>query len=166
MFTGLDFNPTPIVLRFDSLSTLRNYLKRILEQYQEDVDRYGDTSANLMREIAGTTRPNSLDKSGDEMGNNQFQNRATSPPWNKLGPILIATRDPLLGTNELVLQALEESQFKLTQTLRVLRAFDEIETAGIAEKSSLVLYLKNGVPERLVAEPLFRTEDTIQKGYR
>ena len=153
MRSDTEFNPTPVILRLDSLSALRIYLKRILEHYQEDVDKYGDTSANLMREIA----KRSLTGSSHENSSRNSGTGSSSPPWSKLGPLFLDTQDPLLGTNELVLQALEESQFKMSQTLKVLKTFDEVQNAGVSEESSLLLYLRNGVPDRLVAEPLFGT---------
>lgn len=121
---------------------MRLYIKKLLEHYQKQVDRYGAASGELMRENLHRESPS---KRAD---------RAKKPnAWKKVGSLMVDITDPLMGKNEVYLQLLQEYAFKLRGTAEALRAFEELEQLNFAGSTSLTLFLNNsGIPERIIVE--------------
>ncbi len=81
-------------------------------------------------------------------GNTKFK----TDEWQKAGMLMVNTRDTLLGTLEIMLETMEEYKVKLSRTKEVLIGFDELEDLNIADGTPVTLYLRNGVPMRVVVE--------------
>lgn len=134
-----DVIPVSGLLTFESLSGLRIYLKQLLVYYEKEFDLYSQKVGALMRLYEK-----------QERGRDAKRFRAES--WQKVGMLMVNTRDPLLGTLEIMLEAMEEYKVKLTRTREVLTEFDELEEVNIADGYILTLYLRNGVPMRLLVD--------------
>ncbi|MBI3859129.1 MAG: hypothetical protein HY296_02655 [Thaumarchaeota archaeon] len=131
------------LVTFDSTESMRLYIKKLLNYYQKQVDRYGAASGEMMREVL--RRENSAKRQ-------EKRKKADPSPWQKMGSLLVNTTDSLLGKNEINLQLLQEYTFKLRGTQGALEAFEGLERFDLEGSSSLILYLKDGVPGRIVVE--------------
>jgi hypothetical protein len=130
-------------MTFHTLSDLRLYLRRLLSYYEREFDVYSQKVGTLMR---------TFEK--EQHGKNI---RALNPEnWQKMGMLMVNKKDPLLGTLEVTLESMEEFKVKLARTKEVLTGFDELESVNIPEGSPITLYLRNGVPMRVLFEGIKR----------
>ena len=131
------------LVRFDSIAEMRLYIKRLLDHYQQQADMYGESAGQLMREIL---------KRDGAMPRREKKSKTKRQAWEKMGSLYVNTSDELLGKNEVTLQLLEEYKFKLLAVKDALRAFEEMDRLNLAGSNSLLLYLREGVPEKIVVE--------------
>lgn len=139
-----EIKPTvaPGIIRFDSVKSLKRYLKRLLDLYQMEVDSYGETVAEFMRDI--------LQREKEQMVAAENNTKQNSVTWQKMGWLLVEMTDPLVGKNDVMLLALEESKAKLSRTSNALKSFEELAQYQVPENIYAVLYLRGGVPERII----------------
>lgn len=127
------------VIRFYSLADLRKYLKELLERYQRDFDRSSNVIGSLLRTEG---------QKGMEV--------IMSKGWAKVGGIFVNISEPEKGGMEVIFQLVTEMKPRLAKTEEVLKTFESVEQLPIPEEATFLLYLRGGVPERLVV-------DTIEK---
>ena len=131
------------LVRFDTIAEMRLYTKRLLDHYQKQVDVYGEMAGELMREIL--KRDGARPKPEKKVKNKR-------QAWEKMGNMLVNATDELLGKNEVTLQVLEEYKSKLLAVKDVLRSFEELDRLNLVGSSSILLHLREGVPERIIVE--------------
>lgn len=124
------------LVQFDSMDRLREYVGRLLRLYEKEVDVYTDKLGTLMREREALDRK----KLGKIVEKN----------WQKVGLMFINSRDPELGMLELMLEALEDYKAKVLRTREMLKDFERLEELEVPPGALLTLYLRNGVPLRMV----------------
>ena len=123
------------VVRFYSLGDVRKYLKELLERYQKDFDRSSNVIGSLLR-VEG--------QKGMEV--------IMSKGWAKVGSLFVNISEPEKGSMEVVFQLVTEMKPRLAKTEEVLKSFESVEQLPIPEEASFLLYLRGGVPERLVVD--------------
>lgn len=123
------------VIRFYSLGDVRRYLKELLERYQRDFDRSSNVIGSLLR-VEG--------QKGMEV--------IMSKGWAKVGSIFVNISEPEKGSMEVVFQLVTEMKPRLAKTEEVLKSFESVEQLPIPEEATFLLYLRGGVPERLVVD--------------
>ena len=123
------------VIRFYSLADLRKYLKELLERYQREFDRSSNVIGSLLRTEG---------QKGMEV--------IMSKGWAKVGSIFVNIQEPEKGSMEVVFQLVTEMKPRLAKTEEVLKTFEAVEQLPIPEEASFLLYLRGGVPERLVVD--------------
>ncbi len=79
--------------------------------------------------------------------------------WEKVGMLNVNSKDPLFGTLEVMLEAMEEFKAKSKRTNDVLTRFDELEELNIPAGASMALYLRSGVPLRLVIDSTVKSPE-------
>jgi DNA replication initiation complex subunit (GINS family) len=123
------------VLRFYSLSDVRRYLKGLLDTYQKEYDKSSNVIGSLLRSEGGKSMEVIMSKG-----------------WAKVGNLFVNLTDSERGTMEVVFQIVEEMKPRVAKTEAVLRSFDTVEGLPIPEDATFLLYLRGGVPERLIVD--------------
>ncbi len=83
--------------------------------------------------------------------------------WRKVGMVYVNERDPVLGTLEVLLESLEDYKAKISRTSEVLKKFEELEELNVPNGAFLTLYLRNGVPLRVVVDAKKRAVQAEEK---
>lgn len=110
----------------------------LLKHYEQEADKYGERVGQLMR-----------DKQRSDKG--RKNSKIIQQNWTKVGYVFVNTRDPITGTLEILLEALEDYKAKAARTYEILRSFDNLEDLDIPKGSTLTLFVKSGVPFRIVS---------------
>jgi hypothetical protein len=138
------------VVTFESVAEMRAFMKRLHDHYMKEMDRLGHEAGVLMRDR--------LKAEGNAVPTDAAA-KARNPDWRKMGTIWINVSDAALGLNDVTLKVLGNYKAKLSGTADALRSFEEFKQFIVAPGSSFVLYLKEGVPERIiVVKPEVKTE--------
>ncbi|MDA4123937.1 MAG: hypothetical protein OK438_00610 [Thaumarchaeota archaeon] len=123
------------VLRFYELNDVRRYLKELLDTYQREYDK----SSNI---IGGMLR--SEGQKGMEV--------IISKGWAKVGSLFVNMADAEKGRMEVVFQIVNEMKPRVVKTEEVLKAFEGVEGLPIPDDATFLLYLRGGIPERLIVD--------------
>lgn len=123
------------VLRFYSLTDVRRYLKELLDTYQREYDRSSNVIGSLLRTDEGKSMQVIMSKG-----------------WTKVGNLFINAADSEKAAMEVVFQIVSEMKPRLAKTEQVLRSFDSIEGLPIPDDATFLLYLRDGVPERVIVD--------------
>ncbi|HXW36995.1 MAG TPA: hypothetical protein VEJ36_03720 [Nitrososphaerales archaeon] len=126
------------LVQFETLEDIRGYVGRLLKLYESEVDSYTDKLGTLMREKEAKDRAN--------------RKKIVERNWQKVGFIYVNSIDPVLGTLELMLEALEDYKAKVLRTREMLKDFDRLAELDVPRGAILTLYLRNGVPLRIVVD--------------
>jgi hypothetical protein len=137
--------PAPGLVKVTSMDGLKLYLKDLMLQYERECDRYGEKVGNLMR---------ILEK--DSRGRSPRQLREIE--WKKVGMVMVHNKEPDRGTLEVLIEAMEDFKAKATRTREVLVNITEIEDLGIPNGASILVYLRHGVPLRIVIDQVKNPE--------
>jgi hypothetical protein len=123
------------VLRFYSLADVRRYMKELLDTYQREYDKSSNIIGSLLRSDGGKSMEVIMSKG-----------------WTKVGSLFLNVADSEKGAMEVVFQIVSEMKPRLAKTEQVLRSFDSIEGFPIPDDATFLLYLRDGVPERLIVD--------------
>jgi len=123
------------LLRFYSLTDVRRYLKELLDRYQKEYDKSSNIIGSLLRSDGGK---------GMEV--------IMSKGWAKVGSLFVNLSDSEKGSMEVVFQIVNEMKPRLAKTEDVLKSFDAIEGLPVPDDATFLLYLRGGVPERLIVD--------------
>lgn len=137
MIPEISFNASTSMLRFHSVPDLRHYLKRILDGNLREMDKMSDAIALAMRD----------DKSPPE---------PSIKGWVKQGNLFINKDDPDKATLDLLFHLSREIKPSIAQVSEALKTVDKLESMGISEEASLILYVRSGIPERVI---VIRTDE-------
>ncbi len=125
------------VLRFYYLADVRRYLKELLDQYQRENDKSSNMIGSLLRSDGGKSMEVIMSKG-----------------WSKVGNLFVNMVDSEKGSMEVVFQIVEEMKPRVAKTEAVLKSFDAVEGLPIPEDATFLLYLRGGVPERLIVDTI------------
>jgi hypothetical protein len=129
--------PVSGLVTFRTLAELRLYLKQLLTYYEQNFDVYSQKVGRLMRLYEKESEGVKIRRSSNE-------------DWLKVGMLMVNKRDSLVGTLETMLESMEEFKMKLDRTSEVLQGFVELEELNVQDGTFVTLYLRNGVPMRIV----------------
>jgi hypothetical protein len=124
------------VKRFYSLGAVRSYLKDLLDKYQKEYDKSSNVIGSMLRS----------EGRGMEV--------IMSKGWAKVGSMFVNIEEPERGGMEVVFQLVTEMKPRLAKTEEVLKTFETVEALPIPVDATFLLYLRGGVPERLVIDTL------------
>jgi len=127
------------LVKFSSMDNLRLYLKDLMTQYEKEADRYGEKVGYLMRILEREMRGKNLKK-------------LREIEWRKVGMVVVNDKDPSRGTLELMIEAMEDCKAKATRTAEALMSVSELEDMGVPEGALILVYLRHGVPLRIVID--------------
>jgi cobalamin biosynthesis protein CbiD len=123
------------VVRFYSLNDVRRYLKELLDLYQREFDKSSNVVGSMLRSDGGK---------GMEV--------IISKGWAKVGSLYVNMNDAEKGRMEVVFQIVNEMKPRMTKTEEVLKAFESVEGLPIPDDATFLLYLRTGIPERLIVD--------------
>ena len=153
------------VFRFYSKDELRRFLKSLVEEYQAKSQALGDELGTLIRTLeqekaaAKAAPKDAKDSKGkDQKDKPQPNMKGQSRGWVKMGTLMVNASDPSGAIAEVLFQMHEDIKTKLAKSTEALKSFEELNSQTIPEAGQYYLQVRNGVPERIVAD--------LQKGKR
>jgi hypothetical protein len=129
----------PGLAKFNTIEGLRLYLKGLMRHYERESDRYGEKVGYLMRIL-------------DSQAKGTQAQALREIEWRKVGMVMVNTKEPNRGTLEVMIEAMEDFKAKAIRTGDVLQNIDELENLGIPEGAAILVYLRHGVPLRIVID--------------
>jgi len=127
-------------------------MKEVAEYYQKESEKYGDKLGGMLRTGPGESGPKEEkkqdkgDKKGDQKG------RPGGGGWIKMGSIMLNTANTGPATTEVMYQIHEDLKQKLARTNEALKSFEQNASTLIPQNATFQLYVRNGVPERIIVE--------------
>jgi hypothetical protein len=140
------------ILSFHSHEEVTRYLRDLSEYFQKESERYGDKLGNMLR---GPGQPPSSSKEAKDNKKDEKKPDQKRPPpggWVKMGTMLVNTTTADSAITEVMYQVLEDLKLKLARTTEALKSFEQNANTLIPQGSTFEIYVKNGVPERIVAK--------------
>jgi hypothetical protein len=119
------------IRRFDSSREVRLFLKQLLESYEKSRDLIDAVSGEILR-------------------NGRLPEQAQSKGWFKVGNLFLNKTDPTRAGLDIMFQILRETRPKISALEEALKAIGRFEEFTIPEKTAFLLYLRDGIPERIV----------------
>jgi hypothetical protein len=118
------------VQQFYSARELRLYLKRLLESYERNLDLVHNATSEMIR--------------GDEDSEGQ------SKGWFKVGNLFANRSDPITAVRDILFQVIRDTRPKVAHLQESLRTFETFTELPLPDNSVFLLYLREGVPVRIV----------------
>jgi len=132
MIPEISFNGSTSILRFQSVPDLRRYLKKMMDGNMREMDKLNDAVALAMRDGRYDSEHSSI------------------KGWVKKGNLFINKDDPDRATLDLLFHLSREVKPRFVQVSEAIKATEKLESMGIDEKASLILYVRLGIPERII----------------
>ena len=137
MIPEISFNASTSMLRFHSVPDLRRYLKRILDGNLREMDKMSDAMGLAMRD-------------------DRFDTEPSIKGWVKRGNLFINKDDPDKATLDVLFHLSREIKPRIAQVSEALKTVEKLDSLGISEDASLILYVRFGIPERVI---VIRTDE-------
>ena len=138
------------LMKFFSQAEILKYMREVAEYYQKESEKYGDTLGGMLRTGPGEgPKEEKKQDKGDKKGD---QKPKTGGGWLKMGSIMLNTANPGPAKTEVMYQIHEELKQKLLRTNEAIKSFETNASTLIPQSGSFELYVKNGVPERIIVE--------------
>ncbi len=159
MFTQAGVELVSAMVKFYSKEDVSRYIKGLIENYQKQIDVHGDKLGSLLRAEPQAAKQDKKEAKSDK--SSDAKTKVTSKGWIKIGGMLFNTSDPRTGTTEVIFQIHDEMKQKLARVAESLKSFEEASGSIIPEGAVYLLYLRNGVPERLIVDSQERKASTF-----
>jgi hypothetical protein len=134
-----EVKPLPGLVKLNSIRSLRLYLKDLMVSYEKEGDRYAERVGRLMRVLDAEMVGKDLKKIGEVN-------------WKRAGMVMLNTEEPTRGTLELMIEVMEDYKSKAKRTAEVLAGIREVEGLGIPDNAAILVYLRHGVPLRILVD--------------
>lgn len=139
-------------MKFYSHAEVTKYLKDVAEYYQKEAEKYGDKLGGMLRTGPGESAPKEEKKQdkGDKKGDPKA--RPGGSGWVKMGTLMLSTTNTGPATTEVMYHIHEDLKQKLAKTNEALKSFEQNANTLIPQNTIIQLYMRNGVPERIIVE--------------
>jgi hypothetical protein len=140
------------LIKFNSQAEVVRYMKEVSEYYQKESEKYGDRLGGMLRTGPGAPAPKEEKK--QDKGDKKADQKSKAGPggWIKMGSMLLNRANSGPATTEVMYQIHEELKSKLARTTEALKSFEQNASTLIPQNASFQLYVRNGVPERIIVE--------------
>ena len=140
------------MLRFYSQADVVKYMKEASEFYQKEAEKYGDKLGGMLR--TGPAEPSHKEEKKQEKGDKKADSKSKTSPggWIKMGSMLLNTANSGPATTEVMYQIHEDLKQKLARTNEAMKSFEQNASTLIPQNATFQLYVRNGVPERIIVE--------------
>jgi hypothetical protein len=141
------------LLKFYTQAEVIKYMKDLAEYYQKEGEKYGDKLGGMLRTGPGEGAPKEEKKKedkGDKKG--EQKGRPGGGGWVKMGTLMLNTANNGPASTEVMYQIHEELKLKLARTNEALKSFEQNASTLIPQNAVFQLYVRNGVPERIIVE--------------
>src|ERR1700726_1208870 len=140
-------------MKFDSQLEVLKYMREIVENYQKESDKYGYKLGSMLR--TGPNPPAPKEEKKQEKGDKEDKKtdqkaKPTPGGWVKMGSLLINTVNPGNASTEVMYQIHEDLTLKLIRATEALKSFELNASALMPQNAIFQLYVRNGVPERII----------------
>jgi hypothetical protein len=150
-------------MKFYSQAEITKYLKEVSEYYQKEAEKYGDKLGGMLRTGPGESAPKEEKKQekqekqekqdkGDKKGDQKGKPGGGGGGWIKMGTLMLNTANTGPATTEVMYQIHEDLKQKLARTNEALKSFEQNANTLIPQNAIFQLYVRNGVPERIIVE--------------
>ena len=136
-------------MKFYSHAEVTKFLRELSEYYQKEAEKYGDKLGSRLRPGAGEGGPPKEDKKQEKKVDPKQKGGGG---WIKIGTLPLNVASPESAITEVMYLAHEDLKVKLAKTNEVLKSFEQNANTLIPQNATFQLYMKNGVPERMVVE--------------
>jgi hypothetical protein len=141
------------LIKFYSHDEITKYLRELSEHYQKEAEKYGDKLGGMLRTGPGAgTAAKDAKKQDNKEKKSDPKSKTGGGGWIKMGSLLLNTSNPESASTEVMYQVHEELKAKLAKTTEALKSFEQNANTLIPQNATIQLYLKNGVPERVIVE--------------
>jgi len=141
------------LMKFYSQAEITKYMKDVAEYYQKEAEKYGDKLGGMLRTGPGESAPKEEKKQdkGDKK-NDQKGRPSSGGGWVKMGTLMLNTANSGPAVTEVMYQVHEDLKQKLARTNEALKSFEQSASTLIPQNGVFQLYVRNGVPERIIVE--------------
>ena len=119
------------VKRFSSTKELRLFLKNLLDSYEKARDKMDFITAEMLR---GGDAPEVAQSKG----------------WFKVDELFLNKSDQTRAGLDILFQIMRESKPRIRLVEASLKAFEKFDGLGIPDDTAVLLYLRDGIPSRIV----------------
>jgi hypothetical protein len=142
-------------MKFYTQAEVTKYMKEVADYYQKEAEKYGDKLGGMLRPGAGESAPkeekekkqDKSDKKSDQKGK-----PSSGGGWVKMGTMMLNTANSGPAMTEVMYQIHEDLKQKLARTNEALKSFEQNASTLIPQNAVFQLYIRNGVPERIIVE--------------
>jgi len=139
------------LMKFYSQAEVLKYMKEVADYYQKESEKYGDKLGGMLRTGPGEApkedkKQDKNDKKGDQ------KPKGAAGGWVKIGTMLLNSANSGPAKTEVMYQIHEELKQKLTRTSEAIKSFEQNASTLIPQSATFLLYVRNGVPERMIVE--------------
>src|SRR5271170_2476595 len=140
-------------MKFYTQAEIIKYMKDLAEYYQKESEKYGDKLGGMLRTGPGEAGPKEEKKQdkGDKK-NDPKGKPGGGGGWVAMGSLKINTVNSGPATTEVMYQIHEDLKQKLARTNEALKSFEQNASTLIPQTGTFQLYVRNGVPERIIVE--------------
>jgi hypothetical protein len=143
-------------MKFYTQAEITKYMKDVADYYQKEAEKYGDKLGGMLRTGPGETAPKKEEKQDKNDKKNDKNDQKGKPSggggWITMGSLKINTVNTGPATTEVMYQIHEDLKQKLARTNEALKSFEQNASTLIPQTGTFQLYVRNGVPERLIVE--------------
>jgi hypothetical protein len=140
------------LMKFYSQAEITKYMKDVAEYYQKEAEKYGDKLGGMLRTGPGESAPKDEKKQDKGDKKNEQKGKAVGGGWIKMGTLMLNTANTGPAMTEVMYQIHEDLKQKLARTNEALKSFEQSANTLIPQNAVLQLYVRNGVPERIIVE--------------
>jgi hypothetical protein len=129
-------------------------MRDVAEYYQKEAEKYGDKLGGMLRPGPGESAPKEEKKQdkGDKKNDQKGKPSGGGGGWVKMGTLMLNNHNSGPATTEVMYQIHEDLKQKLARTNEALKSFEQNASTLIPQNAIFMLYVRNGVPERLIVE--------------
>lgn len=139
------------LMRFYSQAEVLKYMKEVAEYYEKESAKYGDKLGGMLRSGPGeAAKEEKKQDKGDKKGDQKPKGQGGG--WIKMGTLLLNTTNSGPAQTEVMYQIHEELKQKLARVNEAIKSFEQNASTLIPQTATFVLYVRNGVPERMIVE--------------
>jgi hypothetical protein len=132
MVPDLSFDQSTSIVYFNSVPDLRRYLKHVLDGNLREMDKMSDAMAMAMRD------------------NRYDAEHPSIKGWVKKGNLFVNRDDPDRATLDLLFHLSREIKPRIAQISEAMKAVEKLDSLGIGDEASMILYVRQGIPERII----------------
>ncbi len=130
------------------------YLRELSDFYTKEAEKFGDKLGSMLRTGPGESAPQKDEKQDKKDKDKKSDQKAKvgAGGWVKIGSLMLNTSNPGTATTEVMYQVHEELKAKLARTNEAIKSFEQNASTLIPQNATFQLYMRNGVPERMIVE--------------
>lgn len=152
------------VRTFYSLRELRETIAEEIQQYKAVVEEYSQwlglflrgaeatsndkewfKNLSAMQKTVSKNKPQKMDGKHEK---NKSRTGTSATDWTSFRDVMLSTSEQ--GQAEIVFEAIEEMKSKIDRLEHAENTFAELEKSGLGKDITFVVYIHDGVPEKLV----------------